>query len=188
MTRLDLMIHWEIDPIERLLDEVPTFLAQRAEEARRAGNSGLLPDGRLSDEEVYLAASSLTRDAIIYHLNALVDWFLLALATRILPPVWGLTPQAQSRSRGQLIKAIESHYHVNVKQLPSWDQVELLREEANAIKHRGGSHLPESSHIGVPVFHRADTTPESLRARLVGTRAWLIALWTVTEASTNLST
>ena len=73
MTRLDLMIHWEIDPIERLLDEVSTFLAQRAEEARRAGNSGLLPDGRLSDEEVYLAASSLTRDAIIYHLNALVD-------------------------------------------------------------------------------------------------------------------
>jgi hypothetical protein len=119
MTRLDLMIHWEIDPIERLLDEVPTFLAQRAEEARRAGNSGLLPDGRLSDEEVYLAASSLTCDAIIYHLNALVDWFLLALATRILPPVWGLTPQAQSRSRGQLIKAIESHYHVNAKQLPS---------------------------------------------------------------------
>ena len=134
MTRLDLMIHWEIDPIERLLDEVPAFLAQRAEEARRAGNSGLLPDGRLSDEEVYLAASSLTRDAIIYHLNALVDWFLLALATRILPPVWGLTPQAQSRSRGQLIKAVESHYHVDVKQLPSWDQVEQLREEAECDK------------------------------------------------------
>ena len=54
MTRLDLMIHWAIDPIERLLDEVPAFLAQRAEEARRAGNSGLLPDGRLSDEEVWL--------------------------------------------------------------------------------------------------------------------------------------
>src|SRR5215510_10596243 len=126
MTRLDLMIDWAIDPIERLLDEVPAFLAQRAEEARRAGNSGLLPDGRLSDEEVYLAASSLTRDAIIYHLNALVDWFLLALATRILPPVWGLTPQAESRLRGQRIKAVESHYHVDVKQLLSCDKVELL--------------------------------------------------------------
>jgi len=92
MTRLDLMIHWEIDSIERLLDEVPAFLAQRAEEARRAGKFGLLPDGRWNDDEVYLGASSLTRDAIIYHLNALVDWFLLALATRILSPEWGLTP------------------------------------------------------------------------------------------------
>jgi hypothetical protein len=188
MTRLDLMIHWAIDPIERLLDEVPAFLAQRAEEARRAGNSGLLPDGRLSDEEVYLAASSLTREAIIYHLNALVDWFLLALATRILPPEWGVTPQAQSRSRGQLIKAIESHYPVDVKQLSGWDDVDQLREETNALKHRGGSHLPEPSPIGVPMSRHADTTPESLRARLGGTREWLIALWRATEASTNLNT
>ncbi len=176
------MIHWEIDPIERLLDEVPAFLDRRAEEARREGKSGLLPDGRWNDEEVYLGASSLTRDAIVYHLNAIVDWFLLALATRILLPEWGLTPHAQSRSRGQLIKAIESHYHVDIKQLPGWDQVSQLREEANALKHRGGLHLPESSLIGVPLLRRADTTPEALRARLVVTREWLISLWRATEA------
>jgi len=182
------MIHWEIDPIERLLDEVPGFLTRRAEEARCAGNFGLLPDGRLSDEEIYFAASSLTYDAIIYHLNAIADWVLLALATRILPPEWGLTPRSQSRSRGQLIKAIESHYHIDVKQLPNWDQIDQLREEANALKHRGGSHFLESSHIGVPMFHRADTTPESLRTRMVVTREWLISLWRATEAPPNLST
>jgi hypothetical protein len=117
-----------------------------------------------------------------------VDWFLLALATRILPPEWGVTPQAQSRSRGQLIKAIESHYPVDVKQLSGWDDVDQLREETNALKHRGGSHLPEPSPIGVPVSRHADTTPESLRARLGGTREWLMALWRATEASTNLNT
>lgn len=102
--------------------------------------------------------------------------------------IHSLTPQAQSRSRGQLIKAIESHYHVDIQQLPGWDQVIQLREEANALKHRGGSHLPEPSSIGVPLFRRADTTLEALRARLVGTREWLISLWRATEASTNLST
>ena len=187
MTRLDLIIHWEIDPIERLLEEIPPFLAQCAEEARRAGNSGLLPDGRLGDEEIYLAVASLTRGAIIYHLNALVDWCLLALASRLLPPGWALTPRAQSRSRGQLIKTVESHYHIDVKQLPGWDEIDQLREEANALKHRGGCHLPESSHIGVPMLRHADTSPESLRARLGGTREWLISLWKATEASTCLS-
>lgn len=157
MIRLDLMVHWEIEPIERLLEEVPAFLAQRAEAARRAGNFGFLPDGRLSDEEVYLAASSLTRAAIIYHLNAFVDWFLLALATRILPTEWGVTPPALSRSRGQLIKAIESHYEIDVKKISGWDDVDQLREEANALKHRGGSHLPEPSQMRVSIFRRADT-------------------------------
>ena len=188
MTRLDLIIHWEIDPIERLLEEIPPFLAQCAEEARRAGNSGLLPDGRLGDAEIYLAAASLTRGAIIYHLNALVDWCLLALASRLLPPGWALTPRAQSRSRGQLIKTVESHYHIDVKQLPGWDEIDQLREEANALKHRGGSHLPEPSQMRVSIFRRADTTSESLRARLSGTREWLIALWRATEASKNLNT
>jgi hypothetical protein len=114
--RLDLMIHWEIDAIERILDEVPEFLNRRAEKARRLGHCGF-PDGRLSDEKTYLAACSLTRASIVYHLNAVVDWFLLTLATRILPSEWGLTPQSQSRSRGQPIKAIEGYYNLAVRAL-----------------------------------------------------------------------
>ena len=185
MTRLDLMIHWEIAPIERLLNEVPEYLSQRAEEARRTGKAGFLPDGKLGDEEVYLAALSLTKEAIIYHLNALVDWVLLALATRILPQKWGLTRKAQSRSRGQLIKAIETQYHINLKLLSGWEHVDLLREEANALKHRGGASIIESSEIDVPVLHRVDTTIESLRARLGGIREWLMMLWKATEAAPN---
>jgi hypothetical protein len=178
--RLDLMIHWEIDAIERILDEVPKFLTRRAEKARRLGHSGF-PDGKLSDEEAYLAACSLTRASIVYHLNAVIDWFLITLATRILPPEWGLTPQSQSRSRGQLIRAIEGYYKLTAKNLPGWSEVDELREEANALKHRGGDHLPEPSVLGVPLFRGVDTSPETLRARMLATRTWLIAVWECTE-------
>ncbi len=182
MTRVDLMVEWEIAAIQRLLDEVQDFLAARAEGARVAGRSGFLPDGRMSEEETLLAAASLTREAIIYHLNAVVDWFLLALATRILPHEWGLTAESQSRPRGKLIFAIEGHYDVRVKDLPGWNQVNCLRGEANALKHRGGRNLPEATPIGTPLFRHVDTTPEVLRERLAGTREWLLSLWHATEA------
>jgi hypothetical protein len=159
---------------------VPEFLNRRAEKARRLGHPGF-PDGRLSDEETYLAACSLTRASIVYHLNAAVDWFLLTLATRILPSEWGLTPQSQSRSRGQLIKAIEGYYNLAVKSLAGWPEGDQLREETNALKHRGGDHLPEPSVIGVPMWRGVDTSPEALRARMLATRTWLIALWECTE-------
>ena len=186
MSRFDLLIHWEIDAIERLLDEVPPFLSEHAKHARLVGRTGFLPNGRLSEEEVYLTARVLIYEAIIYHLNAVVDWVLLALATRILPPEWGLTPQAQSMSRVQLIKAIESRYDVALKQLPRWNQIEELRKAANALKHRGGSHLPEPSSLGIPVFHQVDIRPESLKMLLAGTREWLLHLWDSTEGGGNL--
>jgi len=183
MTRVDLMIEWEIAAIQRLLDEAPDFLVARAREARVSGRSGFLPDGRMNDEEALLAAASLAREAIIYHLNAVVDWFLLALATRILPHEWGLTPEAQARSRGKLVSAIENHYHLTVKDLPGWGEVDHLREEANALKHRGGSHLPELTSIGVPLFRHVDATQEVLRKRVAGTREWLLNLWQATEVA-----
>lgn len=175
------MIRWEIDPIERILKEVPAFLSKRAHDARSAAGSGSPSSKRLSDEDSYLAAHRLTHESVVYHLNAVIDWVLLALATRVLPPEQRMTPEALSRSRAQLIRAIERQYQIDVKQLRGWDQIERLREDANALKHRGGINLLESSPMGIP--RSARVTLESLGDRLAGARDWLLHLWNSTEGA-----
>lgn len=181
MTQVDIFVNWELDAIDRLRDDVPSCLLERVEEARRAGRSGFLPNGKMSDEETYLAAASLSLESVIHQLNAVVDWMLLALASRILPPKWATTRKAHTRSRSSLSKAIEDHYN----DLPGWNEIQLLGEDANALNHRGGSHLPEPTPLGIPMFRHADTTIETLRVRCAGTWAWLQAIWRATEVASR---
>lgn len=182
-TRLDRFIGWEIQPIERFLEEVPSFFEKRAVELARTEVDWLTPDGRLSESQVCVGARSLALAAAAYHLNALVDWVLLALTTRTLPPEVGLTADALSRSRAQLIKSIENEYKIDVRTLPGWDQVESLREDTNALKHRGGSSLPGPTSLGIPLFRQVTLNREILRQRIPRVREWLLALWHATEGS-----
>jgi len=181
VARLDLFIAWEIQSIQRFLDEVPEFLARRAAAEEKGETTSITKAGLLSDAETWLAARTLAHEAVVYCLNALVDWVLLALAARILPDRWASTAKALCRSRQQLIKAVEEHYGIDVRALPSWSQVDSLRENANAFKHRGGSSLPTPTEFGIPFYRRPDLSQESLCAQVAAVNEWLLALWQHTE-------
>ena len=181
--RFDIFLAWELDPIERFLDEAPAFFEKRADESGAPAAEWMSAEGTLTDAQIYLAARSLSLAAVIYHLNAVVDYALLALATRLLSPERKLTAQALSRSRTQLTRSIEQEYRVHVRFMPGWHQVEQLREDANALKHRGGSTLPEETPMGIPLFRQVEVTPEVLHERLAGAREWLVALWQATEGA-----
>jgi hypothetical protein len=181
--RVDIFIEWGLQLIQCFLDEAPPYFLQLSEGADDGKEPDFLPDGRLGRRQVYLGARSLASEVVVHQLNALVDQVLLILASWILPPEWAHTADAMSRSRKQLLRALEERYGVNVADLPGWSQVERLREDANSLKHRGGESLPETGPGGLISTQRADIGAETLQKGVEEVRRWLLALWNTTEGA-----
>lgn len=179
--RIDIWIEWAIQPIRCFLEEVPSYFEQRAISERATGEADFLPDGRLGKAQVYAAARSLSLAAVIAQLNALVDEVLLMLASRVVPPEWAMTPRALSRTRRQLLDAIEQRFRVDMASLPGWHRVEAVREDGNSLKHRGGLSFPESGPAGIPIIRSVNLEADTLRQAVEEVRTWLVALWNATE-------
>lgn len=162
---------------------MPFYFEQRATAVETMAESDFSPDGRLGKHQVFVAARALSLSAVIVHLNALVDDVLLTLASRVLPPEWAMTSSAMSRSRKQLLDAIEHRYGVDVTRLPGWSRIEAVREDANSLKHRGGMSLPEATPLGIPVTRGVELDVEVLGWTIEEVRSWLLALWDATEGA-----
>jgi hypothetical protein len=178
--RFNIFLKWELDSLGCLLDEVPPFLKRRAEEAKDTSEHPFTIDGSLSDAERYISAYTLVLEAVAQHLNTVVDWSLLVMASGILPTESRLTPKALSRSRNELIKAIEEAYKIQVKALPGWSQVERVRYDANALKHCGGISLLAPTSDGIPQLEGVYLEPNELRRQIAEVGEWLTSLWFAT--------
>jgi hypothetical protein len=171
---LRLFIDWQLQPVQLFLRDVPAFLLDTR---AKLPNPDLPLDEypAQSGAHLYSAAHSISLNAALYEINAAVDFILLAIGGRVLSDEERLTMSALSRSRHRLIADIEQHYGLVLQNLPGWHYVDLVRTEANALKHRGGMSIPEHQQ-GMPTFDKVDLAKEDIEIRLRNIRLWLYAL------------
>ena len=179
--RIDLMIEWGIQPIRSFLDVVPEHLDYLRSQTHD-GDPIFLSNGKLSRHESLKSARQVSLIAVVERLNALVDEVVLMIANRISPES-SLTREALSRSRHQLLKVIEDAYSIHASDLPGWSAVEVVREDANSLKHRGGVPLPEKGSLDTVFIpsRNLQLDVEVLRIILNDIERWLLSLWRVTE-------
>jgi hypothetical protein len=160
-------------PIELLLDEVPPFLRARQEQL------GAIEDGRYSTlisttHQAYSLAGQYALDAVAHLLNAFVDDSLLALAN--VARGTDVTIKDMYRSRATLLRDLEEALQTKPGLHPGWEHVEQLREDVNALKHRGGANWGIHPSLGVISSESVEYSDDVLRAQLLGVRSWLASL------------
>lgn len=163
----------ELTAIKLFLDEVPPFLAARAADVAN-DTEGPYTAPLLTTRQAYEVARQLSLEAVLGQLNAVVDGCLLVLANRVkdVPPTW----KDMSRPRSALVRELESAFSTKAGLHPGWLQVELLREEANAIKHRMGFIFSEGEFSPLGIDKDVRPTHDLLMERFLGVRTWLGSL------------
>jgi hypothetical protein len=176
------MVHWEIDTLACLLREALPFFEKRGRAAGAPDVEWLTPQGRQSEAYMLLDCKRIALECVVEHLNNLVDSILLAIHRRSPDePDPRQQLHSQGLSRSALTKAIESHHRVTLRCIPGWDLVEQVREQANALKHRGGLTLLARPDLGMNEILTTRYTREEADALMQGVRDWLVRIIAATE-------
>jgi len=183
-SRLDLLVRWEIDVIDRFLHEGVPFFERRAKEAGGPESEWLTPDGRLTEPQSLLRCRQLVLEFVLQYLNSLVDAILLALLWRVREDPDPIEQaRNQTLSRASVVRTLESHYKVHFRFIRGWHIVEKLREESNALKHRAGLTLVPDEALGLnQLFGVRPSVPE-IEEDIGVIRDWLLAVISATEGS-----
>ena len=167
---LEPFIDSELTAVKLFLDEVPSFLAAKAAEVAN-DNEGPYTAPLLTTRQAYEVARQLSLEAMLSQLNAIVDGCLLVLANRVrnAAPTW----KDMNRPRSALVKELEATFSTKAGLHPGWEQVEFLREEVNAIKHRMGFIFGVGEFSPLGIEKDVKPTHDLVMERFLGVRAWL---------------
>lgn len=156
----------EVIALKLFFDEVPTFLRERTAGAALAGH----PEIR----DAYRMAQTIALEGGVHLLNSLVDGALLILANRTRGT--DIEAQDMGRSRKTLEGEIEARLGVKLSGLTGWDDVDKIKQDANALKHRNGLTFAEGVDAPLTVTDDVNVTAEYLLKRVVGARVWLLEI------------
>lgn len=174
--KYNVWIKWELSTIRYLFETVLPHLHDLATVAQSEDSSHFNEDGTFTKFSLALGAREMTLDAVMYELNALVEYMLLAFAGSALPSEERLTPEALRKSRKSLAATVGQYYEVDLSKLPGYSLVEELREEVNALKHRGGLLMPQPTPMGIPIIQRVEKNQHKVESYLTATEQFLLGL------------
>lgn len=175
--KLNILIKWELQTIEYALSNFLSYAEKAAKKASVQGDNGFNPDGLMTEAELAKGARILVLNSVLYEMNALMEWVLFVLGNWDLPPEKRSTPSAFKRSRSQLIREVEGYFEIALKNLPGYADVERLKDEVNALKHRGGM-IPHGDRSNpYPMSMSVQMSREKAMQYLQSTELFLNALW-----------
>ena len=156
----------DIAAIKLFIDEVPAFLGDRTAAAAGAGD--------IHTRDAYRMAQTIALESCVHLLNSMVDGALLILANRTRAAhVIGVDV---GRSRETLEKEIEVHLELELNTLTGWDQVDKIRCDANALKHRVGLTFKPGTDAPLTITDDVNVNQAELLECLTGVRAWLLEI------------
>lgn len=150
LPRIDILIGWEIDSVRALADQGFAHFGELACSADPLEESFLNEDGSLKNAAIYGGCQQIVLEASMQHLNSVVDGALLAISNHLVgevPPE--VFVKRQRTSRSVLQKEIAAALDCDLSSLAGWAEVDRLREEVNALKHRMGSTSVFRSDLGM---------------------------------------
>lgn len=137
-------------------------------------------DGKMSDYELSIASLMLTFESTINKLNIIVDFALLCFVNNISNfhedtfDILEIQKQLKA-SRSTLLNTLK-HDGIYYDKLPGWNHVINVRDDSNAIKHRGGIHVPVESLYNIPISKNVDLRKEKITDYINGIKTWLFNL------------
>lgn len=153
----------DVGAIKLFLGEVPAFLRERTAAAAQAGDTGA--------RDAYRKAETNALECCVQQLNSMVDGALLILANRTRTDI---NARDMNRSRATLLEEIETHVGLKLDSLAGWDQVEKIRLDANALKHRVGFTFEQSTEAPLTITDEVNVTEPQVSECLIGAREWLL--------------
>lgn len=139
---------------------------------------------RLTHAAALEAATHLVAQLALEHLNVAVDSALSVAVSQIREDDDPTTVKDLSRSRKEHIDLLERYATCKFDTLTGWSEVDALRLDVNALKHRGGvgQVVPHEIELGDGDSLRwseligVDTSAAIVEQRAHGVLAWLEAL------------
>ncbi len=177
--RFDIWVRWELDTIRQFMKVLLPYIENLAKDAATESNTGLHSDGSLSKHEIFLGTRRIVLNAVLYELNSLIEYSLLALVSRTLSPTKRFTSGAMGEFRSVLVNAVEREYGIQLLTLPGYQLVDELREAVNSLKHRGGLDLAEPDSMGIPVLTHAEVSQQKAESYLEAVQDFLLSLWEI---------
>ena len=182
--RLDIFLEWELKAVELLAAEGFLLLSDRAKTRGWPNAPPFDENAQLSEGEALDASPQLAVVAAYEHLNTVVDECILFLANYLRPDDSQLTNRDFIQTRSEYLRRIETSCALRVRFLPGFDQVDLLREEANALKHRAGVRqvvprdvVVNDQLVAIPEVIDVHATIGHLRDGIRGVRTWVTELY-----------
>ena len=123
--------------------------------------------------DAYRMTRTVALEGGVHLLNAMVDGGLLILANRTREKI---KPSDMGRSREVLISEIEERIGAEVETLPGWNEVEKLRSDANALKHRVGLTFGPGTETPLSIKTDVSVTQDDLMKGLMSVRQWLLEI------------
>ena len=156
----------DIAAIKLFIDEVPAFLRDRT-----AAAAGV---GAIRTRDAYRMTQTIALESCVHLLNSMVDGALLILANRTRGA--HINAGDMGRSRGTLEKEIEARLGLELNTLTGWDQVDKIRRDANALKHRVGLTFEPGADAPLTITDDVNVNQAELLECLTGARAWLLEI------------
>ena len=140
----------------------------------------VLMDIRLPDQSGIIACATITsrwpQTRVImltsYADDNLIRQAQIAGACFYIPKVVGNQPLIEALER-----MIESYFEIRLPDLPGYSALTELKEDVNALKHRGGSIPVEKTPQGILMSLSVQRTPEIAPRYLAAARDFFTALW-----------
>lgn len=176
MKKLKIFLVWEFQILEEFLLQTSTFLSDT-----NANNEDYVTsNGKLTQSEVNLGVSNLVREATLNKLNSIIDFALLTISNHtksqdVESELSDIIAHMKS-SRTNLLNNIKKNTGVKYELIPGWNTVETAREDSNAIKHRGGIHVPKKTIFNVPIYENVNLDKERILEIIQNVKIWMISL------------
>lgn len=175
---------YELKVLRTLVSETQLHCTRLAKERGWPEESDFDEDRRLTDVAALAAASHLVVQLALEHLNVIVDSALSVAATLIREDDEPTSTADFARSRRDHVAALEQYAGCKADTLPGWSEVDELRLDVNALKHRVGVRqvvpyeidLGDGDPVRMARFIGVEPTKELFEKRSAGVLAWLEAL------------
>lgn len=175
---------YEIKVLLTLAGEAQLHFAQLAADRGWPEESDFDEDRSLTDVAALAAGSQLVVQIALEHLNVMVDSAVFVVRSALREDDEPTSQKDLARSRRENIEALEAYAACKVDSLPGWSEVEELRLDVNALKHRVGIRqvMPYKLDFGdgdplhMSKFIGVDPSLELLERRADGVLCWMSAL------------
>lgn len=139
--KADIILGWEIEDLEYYIQNGFNNYIEIINK-----DYGDSKDRIRGEMEQAQASFRFYRRSILYELNALIEnWLLIASSDD------GAFFDANilKRSRSDSVKIINTKYQIPLKAISGFEEIELINEIVNSLKHRGGYSFPDNSNAFV---------------------------------------
>ena len=183
-------LHIEIQALRSFFERVINSVDDDYAELIARSNRGEFATADDESNAFYLPmmAEEIAIRSILNELNALVEWEIQALAVKPLQDkpirtISGTNKITLDLNRGQIRTLIEDHYGICFRNLPGFKEVDAIRCNINAWKHRKGFKDPrrpqECPARAIPERYKLER--ENVYVYLKSTREFLMSLWASLE-------